>query len=577
VEVVFGLPGTQTVELFELLRRSSIRVVLATNETAAAFMANGYGRMAGRPGVLLTIGGPGFTWALPGIAEARLDSVPLVHLVTAPATSPGSAFRLQAIDQEAIAAPLVKATFALGEGDDPARVLAEAFEVAGGGEPGPVMVHLARAVRGSVPAPADVRASGTSTEPMEPGPGPAEHPAAAEHPTAAEATAGAGATTDDPDELLDRFREARRPLLLLGQGSLEGAHAARELAERHGTPVLTTPSARGIVSEDHPACMPFDVLRGGVDAANELLEAADLVVGVGCKLGHNGSAGFQLRIPEARFVHVDRERTVLNANYPASLALVGDAVPTLRGLLRARRGAPPPEWEPEALAAWRTRLLTSPAKPPEPTIRGPTAMPPARFFEILRNALPDDGVLVTDTGLHQILTRRHFRVRAPRGLLMPSDFQSMGFGLPAALGAVTANTGRPVVALVGDGSFLMAGMELVTAVRDGLALPVIVFNDGRLNQIRLDQLGRFGRESAVELGRLDLAGFADAVGVEHVRFDQLAEGGLGPVLRRPEALIVEVGVGDSWSVRASATRARAKGMARAALGPRVLAWIKGRS
>jgi thiamine pyrophosphate-dependent acetolactate synthase large subunit-like protein len=160
---------------------------------------------------------------------------------------------------------------------------------------------------------------------------------------------------------------------------------------------------------------------------------------------------------------------------------------------------------------------------------------------------------------------------------MPSDFQSMGFGLPAALGAVAAGTGRPVVALVGDGSFLMTGTELVTAVRDGLSLPVIVFNDGRLNQIRLDQLGRFGRESAVELGSLDLATFAEAVGVEHVRFDELAEGGLASLLRRPGPVIVEVGVGDSWSVRASATRARAKGMARAALGPRVLGWIKGRS
>jgi acetolactate synthase-1/2/3 large subunit len=559
VDRIFGLPGTQTVELFEALRTSRIRVVLATSENAAAFMANGYFRAIGKPGVVLTIGGPGFTWALPGIAEARLDSAAVVHLATAPATAPGRAFQLQRIDQEAVAGPLVKGVWGLGPDDDPARVVGAAFDTATTGEPGPVLVQLARTGGGGeVPGEGDGRGADEGLEP----------------PRRRGPSSGGG----DPgalEEAVRRVRGARRLVLLVGQGTLDAAGFLRALVERDRIPVLTTPSARGVVSEDHPLCMPFDVLRGGVAAANELLEEADLVVALGCKLGHNGSAGFQLRLPEDRFVHVDREPAVLGANYPTSLPVVADAGSFLRAVLEEGDGGGA-AWDQARLASLRERLLTAPDAP-EPVIHGRSRLTPATFFQRLRDALPDDAILVTDTGLHQILTRRHFRVHTPRGLLMPSDFQSMGFGLPAALGAVAAGTGRPVVALVGDGSFLMTGTELVTAVRDGLSLPVIVFNDGRLNQIRLDQLGRFGRESAVELGSLDLATFAEAVGVEHVRFDELAEGGLASLLRRPGPVIVEVGVGDSWSVRASATRARAKGMARAALGPRVLGWIKGRS
>lgn len=575
VECVFGLPGTQTVELFEALRTSSIRVVLATKETSAAFMANGYARASGRPGVVLTIGGPGFAWALPGIAEARLDSVPLVHLVTAPATGPGRAFQLQRIDQEAIAGPILKACWTVGPDADPAAVLEAAFAEAAGGEPGPVMVQLAPTggARRSTPEELGRQDGGDRA------PDPAESPGrAGAGRREAEAGDGAeGAEGGGLDEAVRRFGEARRPLLLLGQGSLDGSDAARALAEL-GIPVLTTPSARGVVPEDHPRAMPFDVLRGGTAAANELLAAADLVVGVGCKLGHNGSAGFQLRIPPDRFVHVDSSPAVLGANYPAALEVVADGPATLERLRHAREGTAREEaeagWPQDELEGFRARLLTPPDAP-EPVVHGPDRATPAAFFADLRRVLPDDALLVTDTGLHQILTRRHFQVRSPRGLLFPSDFQSMGFGLPAAVGAALAGTGRPVVALLGDGGFLMVGMELVTAVREGLPLLAIVFNDGRLNQIRMDQLGRHGHESAVELGALDLAGFCEAAGVEHRTLRDVGTGEIPELLARRAPVVLEVGVGDSWAVRSAAARARAKGTVRRALGPRLIGWLKG--
>lgn len=276
-------------------------------------------------------------------------------------------------------------------------------------------------------------------------------------------------------------------MLLAGQGAGHAADLFCALADRLCAPVLTTPSARGIVGEDTPLAMGFDVLKGTLDAANALLDAADLIVVIGAKLGHNGSAGFGLRLDPGKTVRVDSSPASLTEVYPA-LALCGDAGAFLAHPLaaEARRS----DWTAEELAGWKSRIATPAAGNAEPLVAG---QPASLFLETLNRVLPHDAIVVTDTGNHQILARRYLEV-GPRGLLSPSDFQSMGFGPPAAIAAKLANLDRTVVALIGDGSFRMTGFELETAARLGLALPVIVLNDGKLNQIRLQQLREFGRE-----------------------------------------------------------------------------------
>jgi len=542
VSRIFGLPGTQTTAFFGALRKSRIGFTLATSELSAAFMANGYARASGRVGVLATIGGPGFTYALTGLAEARLDSVPLLHLVTAPATAPGSAFQLQAIDQPAIAGPLVKGCFTIERDDDIAPTLSLAMNLVERGEPGPVLVQFAR------------------------GPLPGDRP----RPLAS--TTPADFSAPDFGALRRRWASASRPLFLVGQGALLEANRVRKLVEKHGVPVVTTPSARGIIPEDHPLAMGFDTVRGGLSTLNELFERSDLILALGCKLTHNGSAGFRMRLPKDRLVHVDREPSVLEANYPCSLAIACDA----RDVVALLESGPTPagSWSSTEVADFRRRLThLDPIL--EPDMRGNPEASPSAFFSWLRAALPAETILVTDSGQHQVLARRHFSVLAPRGLILPSDFQSMGFGLPAAIGAKLGAPDRPVVALLGDGGLQMTGMELVNAVRDRIPLLVVVFNDGKLNQIRLQQIASDGRPFGVHLGRLNHQSFATAVGARYLSFSgSLDPASVSDALDGPGPTLLDVRVGDSWTVRAVGAKARLKTTVRRLLGPRLSAWMR---
>jgi acetolactate synthase-1/2/3 large subunit len=207
-------------------------------------------------------------------------------------------------------------------------------------------------------------------------------------------------------------------------------------------------------------------------------------------------------------------------------------------------------------------------------VQGVSPSTPAAFFAALRAALPRDAILTLDSGQHQMLARRHYRVLAPRALIAPSDFQSMGFGLPAALGAAVAAPERRVVALIGDGGFAMSGLELLTAVRERLPLTVVVFNDGALGLIRDQQHREFGRAHGTALHAPDYAGLAAALGAGYALVDGDAEATLRAALAAAEPVLVEVRLGASARQR----EVRAKGLARAvtrrALGPRLLQVLK---
>jgi len=210
----------------------------------------------------------------------------------------------------------------------------------------------------------------------------------------------------------------------------------------------------------------------------------------------------------------------------------------------------------------------------EPVVHGVTPANAGAFFTALRRILPRNGIVVTDSGLHQGLVRRHFDVLAPRGLIIPSDLQSMGFGLPAAIGAKLAAPERPVVVVLGDGGFAMSGMELLTAVREKIPLTVIVFNDGRLNLIRLQQFSNFGRSESVDLMNPDFRAFATAVGAQYACVDGNAERVLRNSVNSALVTLVEVKVGDSPAIHLMRTKGLVRETARGALGPGVVRWIK---
>jgi acetolactate synthase-1/2/3 large subunit len=274
---------------------------------------------------------------------------------------------------------------------------------------------------------------------------------------------------------------------------------------------------------------------------------------------------------------VDSSAEVLGANYPGRLLLharAAAAIETCLATTRTDGASAPAGWSPAEIAGYRDRIRSSPAGRPEPTIAGAEPATPAAFFDSLRRVLPRDGILVTDSGLHQVLARRHFPVLAPRGLIVPSDFQSMGYGLPAAIGARLAAPHRPVVALLGDGGFQMSGMELLTAAREGIPLVVVVFNDGLLNQIRMQQVGSYGHTHAVRLNNPDFAGLAAAFDVGYLAWHSGVEEELRAALSTAGPTLVEVGVGGSGAIAALQANRMAREAARSLLGRGMVARLK---
>ncbi|MGE0581055.1 MAG: thiamine pyrophosphate-binding protein [Steroidobacteraceae bacterium] len=545
VDTVFGLPGTQTVAFYEALRRAGIPTVSATHEMAATFMAQACFRASGRLAAVSTIPGPGFAFTLAALAEAKLDSAALVLLTGSPPACSEGRRRSQAIDQATMAGPVVKEIFDVVGAGQVGEVVSRACRVALSGEPGPVLVHFAAGVYGELFE--EQRAPVEATQPVRSG----------------DAAALAEAA---------RFvAAADRVLIYAGQGASGVASELARAVEALGAVVATTPSGRGVVAEDAARLLPLDA-TGDLAGLNSVAAGCDAILVLGAGLAENGTVGFGLDFPANKLVRVDTSADVLAQPPSARWSVVADAGDFLAAVLDAvaAEGRTARGLDDSAARAMRSRLTDRrTGGPSDARIGGGDARD---FFAALRRAIPADGCLVLDSGMHQLLARRHYVVQAPRGLLFPGDFQSMAFGLPAAIGAKLAQPDRAVVALIGDGGFRMTGLELGTAVRLGLPLPVIVFDDGVLGLIRLDQLLAHGRAHATELGGFDYEAMADAVGCAHARAGVgEIEGEVVAALGRRTPTLIVVPVGDAPALTRARTRLRLSQMAKALLG----GWLVG--
>jgi len=338
VKVVFGVPGTQNVHLYEALHRSAIRPVLATHELSASFMANGYYRASGKVAPLVTIPGPGFTYALTGLAEALHDSAAVLHIVGQPPADRGKKFEFQALDQTGVAAPLVKRVFSIEQVDEIPEKVAEAYALALSGEPGPVLLQWSKDSLVGMP----------TRSFAQPSPG-----------------LGIGVVPSDSliDEVVELLGTARRPILLAGQGAAGAAGLVKQLAEWIASPVFTTASGRGVLPEDHALALGFDFVRSEVRILNDMIRRSDCIVALGCKFTSAGTGGFLLELPPDRLIHVDASEEVLGANYPARMAVHGSVEAVLGRLLptvRRHLEAPISEWGHEEIEDWKKRLRAVP-------------------------------------------------------------------------------------------------------------------------------------------------------------------------------------------------------------------------
>jgi acetolactate synthase-1/2/3 large subunit len=488
------------------------------------------------------ISGPGLTYAQTPLQEARLDSIPIVCLVFVRQHDPEKAFHTQQIDHLGIAKSVCKDVLEVFSLEELASTFDQAVTRANEGEPGPVVVFVESDLLGKkITQPA-------SLIPQQSIP-----------------------VLDENivDEIRSRVQD-KSVLLIAGRGCLACASDFRELAERLGAPVLTSTSARGVLSENHDHAVRSDLVPA--DLINQFIAQFDCILTMGIKFSENSTQGFRLKLPKDKLVHIDQGPHVSGRNFESQLSLVAHVPTLIKALLNTNLEAR--KYDIGQLADWRSQFEASLPTKHEPNIQGQSPPTAKRFFEVLATALPDETILVTDSGNHQMLARKHYVCRAPNGLLLPTNFQSMGFAVSTAMGAKLAQPDRPVVALIGDGGFQMSGLELAAAVRSKLNIVVIVFNDGHFGLIRNKQLAYDGFESDVSLPFLDIAGFADSISANYVHGSTDIVRAVDDAVHREGPTIIEIALDDSVGFRRQQVKSRAKGTLKRALGERIINLLK---
>ena len=496
---IFGLPGTQNVAFYEGLRKSGIQCITPVHELSASFMANGYARASGRTGVLLTIPGPGFTYALTGLAEASLDSVPLLYLLIQPFYKRGNKFRNQEIDHLAIAKPLVKAQIHITHPRDIVKSVKQAIQSTQIGEPGPVLLVIDEQVMNK----------------------PAEHAILRLDKNASSLAAPATELQNIIDNIFKRVTASRKIVYFMGQGVHNAESALLKFMDHYPGIVITTTSARGILDEKNLAVFAPRMLDGEIQLFNQIFQAADLVMALGCKFSANGTLGFQLKIKPDQLIHIDASAEVLNANYPAGIALNISTELFVENILKQNKknteDTELPGWPVEQLTSFRKQYddLRNKEKN-QVLLEFGQYKQPYRFLNWLQSIVPQETIFVTDSGYHQMLARKFLTLNQSRSLILPTNFQSMGYAIPAAIGAKLANPTKHVCVLVGDGGFMMNPMDLINCQREKVPITVFIFTDGKYGLIFLQQLYRYGRRFATDLNSFNIEKLAQSLGLLYI-------------------------------------------------------------
>ncbi len=519
VEVIFGLCGHTVIAFLDALGKSKIRFVSTRHEQVAAHAADGYARASGKPGVVLSHLGPGLTNACTGVANAALDSIPMV-VIAGDVQSyyhgrhPHQEFNLhQDADQSQIYRPFCKRVYRVDRAADLPRVMERAFHLAQAGRPGPVLVDI----------PMDIFSEDLPVDAFSQVPTPLARPAI--DPSVAE-------------QIVEALAAAERPVLYAGGGVLS-ARATRELAalaEALDVPVAHTLMGKGCLREDHPLLLGQTGFWG-TPISNEKCRTADLIVAVGTRLAEANSSSwdprFTFSIPPTRLIHIDADEAEIGRNYPTELGVVADARLALgtlaeialgrshrdRGRLRDEisRGR-------KAFAANWDHQWSSDQYP----------LRPERILAELRKAVPPDGFIVTDVGWNKNGVGQQFPITVPGTFITPSGLATMGFGPSAVLGVKMAHPDRAAVALIGDGGFSTNPSVIATAMEADLPVVWLVMDNAGFGTIAGLESMHYGWsfgcmfERRGEPYRVDYAAMARAFGARGVNIESAAA--LGPAL-----------------------------------------------
>ena len=487
VETMFGILGGAVLPIFDVLYKTPIQFVLTRHEQGAAHMADGYARSTGKVGVCIATSGPGATNLVTGLATAFMDSVPMVAFTGQVHSSLIGNDAFQEADTTGITRPITKHNMLVRTAGEIGKAVREAFHIARTGRPGPVLVDIAK----------DATMTELDSEPALEPDLPGYKPLLTGHMRQIKAAAEA-------------INASRRPVLYVGGGViLAGASdALRAVADKGKLPVTTTLMAMGAVDETSDLALKMLGMHGSA-AANYAVQESDCLIAVGARFDDRVTGKVDTFAPNAMIIHIDIDPASISKNVDVDIPVVGDAKDILDKLLPLIESPDRGEWLAQ-VAEWKQKY---------PLAYTPGAkIKPQQVIEALGRLTDHDAIVATGVGQHQMWTSQFYGWRHPRRLITSGGLGTMGFGLPAAIGAQFGNPGKTVVDIDGDGSFAMTVGELVTAVHYDQPVKVVVIDNEHLGMVRQWQEMFYGkRYSSVAHPCPDLAKLAEALGAKGMR------------------------------------------------------------
>ena len=487
VKVVFGIPGGAIMHTYHPRSDYGIHHVLVRHEQGAAHAADGYARASGKVGVAIATSGPGATNLVTGIATAMMDSSPIVCITGQVPSSLIGTDAFQETDITGITLPITKHNYLVTDVAELAAVIHEAFYLAGHGRPGPVLIDLPKDVQQAevefIPPPSEVRLPG-------------------------DAYAYAGDLADAIRQAAELINSSARPVILAGHGiMMAGAEGVlRKLAELIDAPVAVTLLGKGGFPASHPLCLGMMGMHGDV-AANRAIQEADLLIALGMRFDDRVTGDLRRFASQARKIHVDLDAAELNKLVPVDVAIQGDVRRVLTDLVPLVRPRGRKEWQ-ETVNGWQEEACSPDVVHSDDLLTAPYVI------DAIWKATRGEAIVVTDVGQHQMWAAQYYRFDRPNTLITSGGLGTMGFGLPAAIGAQIARPDAEVWAVVGDGGLQMTVQELATVVQERLPIRIALCNNGYLGMVRQwQELFYDKRYESTRLVNPDFVRLAEAYGI----------------------------------------------------------------
>jgi acetolactate synthase-1/2/3 large subunit len=487
ISYTFGIPGVHNTELYDELQASDkISPILVTHEGGASFMADAIGRVSDNIGCLLIVPAAGVTHAASGIGEAFLDGIPMLVIAGGIRSDSKFGYQLHEIDQHSLLKPITKKTFKIESHDQIISTIYEAYTTATQGEPGPVFIEI----------PVNIQLDRGDIKSL---------------PKFSGDTLIADIDELKIEQAIALISESKRPGIFVGWGAVDAYKDVQQIAEYIAAPVATTLQGVSSFPANHPLHAGFSFGPAAVPAARKAFKNCDCLIAIGTRFGEIATGSYGVTVPE-NLIHIDINPKVFSRNYPAKVAIEGDASVATSALLKGIQ---------DKLEKRDSNQVADKISANKLAFKNEWAahdsgdkVNPGNFFNELRKQLDDDAIVVVDDGNHTFLTAELMPIHQPRGMISPTDFNCMGYATPAAIGAKISHPSRQVISIVGDGAFLMTAMELATATNNKLATMNFVFSDGQLSQIAQAQMKPYNRTTCTDVAKVNLEGVALATGCE---------------------------------------------------------------